>query len=278
MKKSNIIIIVVIVAIIAIAALVLTSGGSASTINVVGSTSVQPVAEKLAEDYQNAHGNVKINVQGGGSSVGIKSAQDGTADIGTSSKDLKADEKQGLTEYVLGQDGIVIAVNTKNTVSDLSTEQLKDIYSGKITNWKDVGGPDEEIHLVTREEGSGTLDAFQTMIMGKDTKIKSDAIVQSSTEAVKQSVKQDPAAIGFVSYASMSNDVKAVTVGGVAPSDATIADGSYELQRPFIFLVKGTPTGDVKEFIDWVMSAEGTKVLNEEKIVKSTNNSTNSSK
>lgn len=107
--------------------------------------------------------------------------------------------------------------------------------------------------------------------MGKDTKIKSDAIVQSSTEAVKQAVKQDSNAIGFVSFAHMSNDIKAVSIGGVSPSNDTIADGSYELQRPFLFLVKGTPSGDLKEFIDWVNSSEGQKVLNEEKIIKSTN-------
>jgi phosphate transport system substrate-binding protein len=270
MKRNQIIIIAVIVAVIAIAALVLTSGGSGSTINVVGSTSVQPVAEKLAEEYQKTHSDVKINVQGGGSSVGIKSAQDGTAQIGTSSKSLKDDEKQGLEEFTLGQDGIVIAVNTANGVSDLSKDQLKDIFSGKITNWKDVGGADGAIHLVTREEGSGTLDAFEAIVMGKDTKMKSDAVVQSSTEAVKQSVKGDSNAIGFVSYAHMSDDVKALNVGGIAPNDGTIADGTYELQRPFLFLTKGTPTGDVKAFIDWVMGSEGSKILTEEKIVKST--------
>ncbi|MDR0911397.1 MAG: phosphate ABC transporter substrate-binding protein [Methanobrevibacter sp.] len=268
MKKNNKIIIVAVIVIIAIAALVFANNGSASTIDVVGSTSVQPVIEKLAEIYQNSHKDVKINVQGGGSSLGIKSAQEGTANIGTSSKELKDDEKKGLTEYVIGQDGIVIAINNENPVSDLTKEQLKGIYSGKITNWKELGGLDEEIHLITREDGSGTLDAFESIVMGKDTKIKSDAIVQSSTEAVKQSVKQDPAAIGFVSYAHMSSDVKALSVGGISPSDETIADGTYELQRPFILLVKGTPTGEVKEFIDWIMSPEGTKILKDEKIVK----------
>jgi len=269
MKKNSIILIIVAVAVVAIAALMLTSGsGNASTIDVVGSTSVQPVAEKLAEKYQSSHPDVRINVQGGGSSVGIKSTQEGTANIGMSSKDLKDDEKEGLTEFVIGNDGIVIAVNTENTVSDLTKDQLKDIYSGKITNWKEVGGPDATINLVTREEGSGTLDAFESIVMGKDDKIKADAIVQSSTEAVKQTVKQDPNAIGFVSYAAMSDDVKALSIGGVAPTDDTIADGSYDLQRPFIFLVKGTPSGDVKAFIDWAMGNEGSKILKEEKIIK----------
>ncbi|MDR2967636.1 MAG: phosphate ABC transporter substrate-binding protein [Methanobacteriaceae archaeon] len=269
---DNKLIIGIIAAIVVIAAAVLifnTGGSTSGKIDIVGSTSVQPVAEKLMEKYQESHPDVKINVQGGGSGVGIKSAQDGTADIGTSSKDLKDDEKQGLTEHVLGQDGIVIAVNKENTAKDLTKDQLKDIFSGKITNWKEVGGKDAPINIITREEGSGTLDAFISIVMGKDTEIKSDAIVQSSTEAVKQSVKQDPNAIGFVSYAAMSDDVKALSIGGVPPSEATIADGTYELQRPFIFLVKGEPTGAVKDFIDWVMGPEGTKILEEEKIVKS---------
>jgi len=270
MDNKIIIGIVAVIVIIAAAVLMFNPGGSSSgTINIVGSTSVQPVAEKLVEEYQKSNPDVKINVQGGGSSVGIKSTQDGTSDIGTSSKELKDDEKQGITEYVIGQDGIVIAVNSANPVSDLTKEQLRDIFSGKITNWKEVGGPDATINLITREEGSGTLDAFESIVMGKDTKMKSDAIVQSSTEAVKQSVKQDPNAIGFVSYAHMSDDVKALSIGGVAPSEATIADGTYELQRPFIFLVKGTPDGALKDFIDWVMGPEGRKILEEEKIVKS---------
>ena len=270
MKKKSKIVGVVAVIIIIAAAFMLFNGASASKIDIVGSTSVQPVAEKLVETYKTSHPDAQINVQGGGSSVGIKSAQQGTADIGTSSKELKDDEKQGLSETNLGQDGIVIAVNTQNQVKDLTKDQLKDIYSGKVTNWKDVGGSDGEINVITREDGSGTLDAFESIVMGKDTKIKDNAIVQSSTEAVKQSVKQDQNAIGFVSYAHMSDDVSAVSVGGVSPSDSTIADGTYELQRPFLFLVKGEPTGEVKKFIDWVNGPDGSKVLADEKIVKST--------
>ncbi|KZX15477.1 phosphate-binding protein PstS 1 precursor [Methanobrevibacter cuticularis] len=268
MNSKYIIGIIAIIAIIGVAAFTFTSDGSASKIDIVGSTSVQPVAEKLAETYQASHPDVKINVQGGGSSVGIKTVQDGSSNIGTSSKDLKADEKKGLNEYVLGNDGIVMAVNTQNSVKDLTTEQLKDIFSGKITNWKEVGGSDATINIITREEGSGTLDAFESIVMGKDTKIKSDAIVQSSTEAVKQSVKQDPNAIGFVSFAHMSDDVAALNIDGVAPSESAIADGTYKLQRPFIFLVKENPTGQIKEFIDWVMGPEGSKIIAEEKIVK----------
>lgn len=273
MKKNTkrIILVVIIILVLAGAYLAITSGSS--KVEIVGSTSVQPVAEKLVEKYKETHPDAQINVQGGGSSVGIKGAQDGTADIGTSSKALKDNESQGLTQIPLGQDGIVIAVNTQNSVDDLTSDQLKDIFSGKITNWKEVGGSDGTINVIRREDGSGTLDAFESIVMGKDTKIKSDAVVQSSTEAVKQSVKSDKNAIGFVSYAHMSSDVKALKIDGVAPSDDTIADGSYKLQRPFLFLVKGTPNQATQDFLDFVNSSEGQKVLKEEKIVQSNNNS-----
>ena len=268
---KNILLIIGIVVIIGIVAVMAfnTGGQQSEKIDIVGSTSVQPVAEKLVEVYTQSNPDANINVQGGGSSVGIKSAQDGSADIGTSSKDLKDDEKGDLKVYELGRDGIVIAVHKDNKVSDLSTDQLRQIFAGEVTNWNQVGGADGKINLITREEGSGTLDAFNSIVMGKDTEIKGDAVVQSSTEAVKQSVSQDPNAIGFVSFAHMSDDVKAVSVNGITPSVETLADGTYELQRPFLFLVKGEPTGEVKKFLDWVFSEEGSKVLQEEKIVKS---------
>ncbi len=276
MKKNTKRIILVIVIILVLAGAYLAINSGSSKVEIVGSTSVQPVAEKLVEKYKETHPDAQINVQGGGSSVGIKSAQDGTADIGTSSKALKKNESQGLTQIPLGQDGIVIAVNTENSVDGVTSEQLKDIFSGKITNWKEVGGSDGKINVIRREDGSGTLDAFESIVMGKDTKIKSDAVVQSSTEAVKQSVKTDENAIGFVSYAHMSSDVKALKIDGVSPSDDTIADGSYKLQRPFLFLVKGTPNQATQDFLNFVNSREGQKVLKDEKIVQASNN-TNSS-
>jgi phosphate transport system substrate-binding protein len=267
MDTKIIIGIIVAVIIIVGAVLALSGGSQESKIDIVGSTSVQPVAEKLAEEYTKSHPNVKINVQGGGSSVGITSTQQGTADIGTSSKDLKDDEKKGITEYLIGKDGIVISVNSENKVSDLSPDQVKDIFSGKITNWKEVGGSDAEINVITREDGSGTRSAFEEIIMGKETKIKSDAIIQSSTEAVKQAVKQDPNAIGFISLANLDETVKALKIDGVEPSEPTVSDGTYKVQRPFLFLVKGDAQGTVKEFIDWVLSPEGQEIVKSEKIV-----------
>ncbi|MBM4241418.1 MAG: phosphate ABC transporter substrate-binding protein [Euryarchaeota archaeon] len=236
-------------------------------IEIAGSTSVQPVAEKLAKAYMEKHPNVKIDVQGGGSGLGIRSVSQGIIDIGTSSKELKADEKKGLEEYLIGKEGIIIAVNLNNPVNDLRLEQLRNIFSGKITNWKEVGGADGKINVVTREDGSGTRKAFEDIVMGKKNKIRSDAIVQTSTESVKLAVKQDPNAIGFVSLAHMSADVKALKTEGIYPSLQTVADGSYKIQRPFIFLSKGEPERLVKDFIDWVLSPEGQKIVEEEKIV-----------
>jgi phosphate transport system substrate-binding protein len=255
-----------IILVIIIAVYSYSTGNSYERIEIAGSTSVQPVAEKLAEKYMKEHPNVRVDVTGGGSGLGIRSVSQKIIDIGTSSKALKANEKVGLNEYVIGKEGIVVAVNLDNPVSSLTKDQLKAIFSGNITNWKEVGGKDAKIDLVIREDGSGTRGAFESMVMNK-TKVKSDAIVQTSTEAVKLAVKQDPNAIGYVSLAHMSADVKAVKVDGVNPSVETIKEGTYKLQTPFLFLTNGEPKGKVKEFIDWCLGPEGQEIVKEEKIV-----------
>ena len=263
----------IIVAIIVIvgAYFVLAGGSGQEKITIVGSTSVQPVAEKLATEYMKTNPDVKITVQGGGSAVGIKSAEDGTANIGTSSKSLKANESTGLSQYEIGKDGIAIIVNNNNAISGLTMDQVKGILSGNITNWKEVGGADAQINVVVREEGSGTRDAVQEIVLGKlanGTKVAfvKSAIVQSSTEAVQQSVAQDSNAIGFISYASV-NGTKALQVNNVAPSEATVLDGTYKIQRPFLFLVKGNATGAIKAFIDWVDGPEGQAIIKSENVV-----------
>jgi phosphate transport system substrate-binding protein len=282
MDTKYIIGIIVALIIIVGAYMVFAGSSSGSKITIVGSTSVQPVAEKLSSAYMKEHPNVKITVQGGGTSVGIKSAHDGTANIGTASSAVTGNDSAGLTQYTLGQDGVVAIVSNNNTISGLTKAQLKGIFSGNITNWNQVGGPNAKINVIVREEGSGTRDAFQSLVLGKTangTKVDfvKSAIVQSSTEAVQQAVSQDPNAIGFISFASLSNQTKALNVDGISASVTTIADGTYTVQRPFLFLVKGDAKGEVKAFIDWVMGPEGQAILTSEKIVKSTN-STNSTK
>jgi len=267
MESKYLIGIVVALIVIVGAYMVFAHGSSDQKITIAGSTSVQPVAEKLAQAYMAEHPGVKINVQGGGSSVGITNVGKGVVNIGTSSKNLSANESAGLTQYTIGEDGIVMVVNNQNNVSGLTKDQLKGIFSGNITNWNQVGGSDAQIDVITREDGSGTRTSFEDMVMGNGTKIKADAIVQSSTEAVKESVKGDPNAIGFISLANMDSSVKALEINGVTPSEATVANGSYQLQRPFIFLVKGEAKGTVKDFIDWVMGSEGQAIIKQEKVV-----------
>jgi phosphate transport system substrate-binding protein len=255
-----------VILIIIIAVYTFGTGSSYEKIEIAGSTSVQPVAEKLAAKYMEEHPNVRVDVMGGGSGLGIRSVSQGIIDIGTSSKELKPAEKQGLNQYTIGKEGIVVAVNLENPVGNLTKSQIKDIFSGNITNWKEVGGPDAKINLVIREDGSGTRSAFESMVMNK-TKVKSDAVVQTSTESIKVAVKQDPNAIGYISLAHMTPDVKAITIDGVDPSVETVKDGSYTLQTPFLFLTKGEPKGQVKEFIDWCLGPEGQEIVTGEKIV-----------
>lgn len=262
---------IVVVIIVIAGGYFLLAGGGQQTITIVGSTSVQPVAEKLATAYMKNNTNVKVTVQGGGSAVGIKSAQDGTANIGTSSSSLKSNESQGLTQWQIAKDGIAVIVNNQNKVSGLTQAQIKGIFTGNITNWNQVGGSNAKINVVVREEGSGTRDAFQSIVLGKDangTKVNyiKTAVVQSSTEGVQQAVAGDPNAVGFISFASVSS-TKSLTVDGVAPSEQTVNDGTYKIQRPFIFLVKGNPAGEVKKFIDWVFGPEGQAIIKSEKLV-----------
>lgn len=255
-----------VILIIIIAVITFGTGSNYERIEIAGSTSVQPVAEKLAAKYMEEHPNVRVDVMGGGSGLGIRSVSQDIIAIGTSSKALKTSEKDGLIEYPIGREGIVVAVNLNNPVNSLSKSQLKDIFSGNITNWKEVGGPDAKINLVIREDGSGTRSAFEDLVMNK-TKVKSDAIVQTSTESIKVAVKQDPNAIGYISLAHMTPDVKALKIDGVLPSIETIKDSSYKLQRPFLFVTNGEPEGPVKEFIEWCLGPEGQEIVKDEKIV-----------
>ena len=239
----------------------------ATTINISGSTSVQPFSEILSQNYMAKNSAVKIFVQGGGSSAGIKAAQEGVADIGSSSRDLKTEEKN-LVETVIAKDGIAVVVHPTNKINNLTAAQIKDIYAGTITNWKEIGGADQAIDVVTREEGSGTRGAFEELVMGKEAKIKAGAIVQNSTGAIRTTVAGDPKGIGFVSLATLNESVKAVTVDGVAGNTDAVLNGTYKLSRPFLYLTKAEPTGEVKKFIDYILSAEGQDILEKEGLIK----------
>ncbi len=239
------------------------------TVTINGSTSVQPLAEELAKKFSEKHPEIKVDIQGGGSGVGIKSANDGVVDIGMSSRELKAEEA-GLKEFKIAIDGIAVILNPANKVTNLTKEQLMNIYTGQISNWKDVGGADAAITVVTREEGSGTRGAFieLTGVEVKEGDKKVDktvdtAITQGSTGAVVTTVSQDPNAIGYASFgaAKSKTEVVMISVDGVAISEDAIYGKTYVLSRPFLFLTKAEPAGAAKEFIDFVLSAEGQEVV-----------------
>ncbi|HEX3044167.1 MAG TPA: phosphate ABC transporter substrate-binding protein [Bacillota bacterium] len=191
------------------------------SIQIVGSTSVQPLAEELAQAFMAKNKGVKIFVQGGGSGAGIKAAMTGTADIGTSSREL-TDQETGVVETVIAKDGIAIIVNKANSITNLTIEQLQKIYTGEVTNWKEVGGPNMKIQVVNREAGSGTRGAFEELVLGKLTNT-SNCLVQASTGAIQQTVAVTKEAIGYISLGSLdSSAVKTVTVNGIECNEKNI--------------------------------------------------------
>ncbi len=240
-------------------------------ISIVGSTSVQPLAEDFAESYANVKQGAKVDVQGVGSSAGIKAAIDGTCDIGTSSRDLKEDEKsKGIVEHKIAVDGIGVVVNPKNQVGELTQEQVVKIFKGEITNWKDVGGADQEIIVVSREEGSGTRSAFEEILKLQEERdgktyslLANDALIAEGNGAVKSNIASKEAAIGYLSIGVMDSSVKGIKLDGAEPTEDNVVNGSYKLSRPFLMVTKGEATGDTKDFIDWILSDDGQKIVTE---------------
>jgi len=240
---------------------------SETGIIVAGSTSVQPYAEVLAEEYMVLYPGSEIDIQGGGSSAGITAAQSGTADIGMSSRSLN-DEEKSMQYVEIARDGLAVIVNPSNPIQNLSLDQIRDIYSATITEWNQLGGSNSKIHIIAREEGSGTRSAFTELVMDK-LEITPKAIVQDSNGAVRQLVADDPNAIGFISLGLVDENVKALQLGGVAATRESIIDGSYSLSRPFLFITREEPTGQIKQFIDFVLSPEGQKLLSYEGLIPS---------
>lgn len=222
-----------------------------------GSTSVEKVIGALSESFMELNPDVDITYDPTGSGAGITGAADGTLDLGLSSRDLKEEETaQGLTATTFALDGIAIVVNSENPVSDLSLEQIKGLADGTITNWKDVGGNDAPVVLIGREAGSGTRDGFES-IVGVEDVCKYEQEL-TSTGAVIAGVAANPNAFGYASLSAVDETVKAVTVDGVAATEETVQDGTYKIQRPFIFVTKdgAEQTEQTKAFIEYATSEE----------------------
>jgi len=251
--------------------LIISCGGrSAANLVVAGSTSVQPYVELLAEEFELLYPGSGIDIQGGGSSAGITAAETGAADIGMSSRWLKRTE-ENLWSVEIAKDGLAIIINPNNPVTDLSLEQVRDIYSAVITDWSQLGGKQARIHIIAREEGSGTRSAFEEMVMGSGDsaqRITPRAIVQNSNGAVRQLVAGDPSSIGFISLGLVDNTVKAVKLGGVEASRENVMNRSYTLFRPFLFVSKSIPpTGLSMEFIEFILSPKGKELMTQEGLI-----------
>ena len=234
-----------------------TTAALSGTVSTDGSTSMEKVINSLGESFMAANKDVKFTYNPTGSGSGIQAVTEGRCDIGLSSRALKDDEKaSGLVETVLAYDGIAIVVSPENPVSDLDVDTIAKIYTGEITNWKDVGGDDAEIVLIGREAGSGTRDGFESITGTKDACAYRQEL--TSTGDVINTVSQNPNAIGYASLSAVGESVKALTVGGVKATEATVKDGSYVVQRPFVLVTKeGTELSSAAQaFFDYVISPE----------------------
>lgn len=231
-----------------------TAGG----LTVTGSTSVTPFIEHLAELYQQQHPGAVINVQGLGSSAGIRAAIDGVAELGMSSRELKPEEQDVLDEAVIARDALAVIVNPDNPVQSLTREQIQDIFAGAINSWDEIGGVERPIVVVSREAGSGTFSAFEELVM-EGTPVTNAALRQGSNGAVRQIIADDTDAIGYISLGIVDSTVKPLQIDGVQPSVEQVEAGNYRLVRPFLIVwQKGKQLSALAEgFLGYVMSREG---------------------
>ena len=245
---------------------------SSQTISVSGSTSVTELMEVLGETFGQKNTNVVVEVQGTGSSAGIRAANDGTSEIGMSSRGVADSElNQGVQKTVLAHDGIAVVVNNANGVTDLGSEQISSIYRGEITNWSAVGGSDAPIVVVTRDPASGTRGAFEEIMELQDrdadgnkfSAIFSGAQVAAGNGAVKTTVAQNEFAIGYISLGSVDDSLKALSVDGAEATGANISSGAYGVARPFVLLHGENLSETSKAYMNWMLSSEGQRIVEE---------------
>lgn len=256
----------VLAAVLTVGLMVIVPTFAAKNLTIKGSTTVLPVSQSCAEAFMNKHSDVNISVQGGGSGVGIASLIDGTCDIADASRPIKDKEitkaeENGIDPYenVVALDGIAVIVHPSNPVDGLSIEQIKKIYTGEVSNWNEVGGKDMKVVVISRDSASGTFETFNELALD-DERVRPDALLQASNQAVAQTVSRTKGAIGYVGLGYLSSSVKPVSVDGVEPTKANVVKGSYKLARELYMYTDGSPKGLVKDFIDFVLSEEGQKL------------------
>ena len=262
MKKIMMIVLAAITAAAMLAGCAADNGSAGGSVSTDGSTSMEKVIGALGESFMANNQGTTFTYNPTGSGSGIKAVLEGRCDIGLSSRSLKDDEKaEGLKETVLAYDGIAIIVNPENPVNNLDLETIAKLYTGEITNWKDVGGNDAEVVLIGREAGSGTRDGFES-ITGTADKCRYRQELTSTGDVIT-TVSQNPNAIGYASLASLKDSVKALTVGGVAPTEETVKNGSYVVQRPFVLVTKdGAALSETaQKFFDYATSADAAGII-----------------
>lgn len=255
------------------------SSGGAQSISVKGSDTLLPLAQVEAEAFMNESGNAEksISVTGGGSGVGIAALIDKQVDIADASREITANETQNAQKngvnpvpHTIAYDGITVVVNPSNPVSNLTFAQVRGIYNGSISNWKDVGGQDKPIAVIARDSSSGTYKDFQTLAMNGDN-YRPDALTQATTGGIVTEVSQNPNAIGYIGFAYLDNSTKALSLdkgnGSVSPTPETILSGAYPLSRALLMYTNGEPSGLTKEFIDYVLSDKGQSVASENRYI-----------
>ncbi len=242
-------------------------------IRIDGSTTVLPIAQKAAEVFMKKNSGIKVYVSGSGSGTGIKALIDGTTNIATSSREAKEKEIDSaktrnivLTGHKIALDGIVPVVHPSMKINDLTLEQLRDIYNGKIKSWKELGGPDRPISVVSRDTSSGTYEVWEEKVL-KGDKVRADALLVASNGQAVQTVAKNKFAIGYIGIGYLDKSVKPVMVNGKTASPKTVRDGSWPIARPLFMYTNGKPSGVIGKFIDFVLSKEGQKVVNEVKYV-----------
>jgi phosphate transport system substrate-binding protein len=249
--------------------------GLSGQLQLAGSTTVQPLAEELAQAFMAANPDVSIEIQGGGSSVGVTSAGEGTVDIGDASREIKESELEqypNLQVFTIAYDGIAIVTNADVDLSGLTLEQVQGIFSGEITNYSEVGGPDAPIVVVSREEGSGTRTAFEELVMtykdaNGDSQVKpiyEKALLQQSNGQVRTTVSTTPNAIGYLSFGFLDDSIKGVPVAGIEPTVANVKNGTYPIVRPLNMLTNGAPGELAQAFLDYVLGPDGQAIVSKD--------------